>query len=66
MPARGIVQVAHVNIPLGSRVWSFSRQEMLDMMKALGDYSLDLMTSSGSREWFVWGVVPDHLVQDIQ
>jgi hypothetical protein len=38
---------------------------MLSMMLALDDNGTDLITSSGSREWFVWGVVPEHLVRNI-
>jgi hypothetical protein len=65
MPGRGLVRIAHVRIPNGTGVWVFSRREMLSMMLALDDNGTDLITSSGSREWFVWGVVPEHLVRNI-
>jgi hypothetical protein len=65
-PRRGSVRIVHVRIPLGTDVWFFSRQEMLDMMRALNDYSLDLMTCSGPTEWFVWGRVPEEYVVDLQ
>ncbi|KAM0704590.1 hypothetical protein Q7P35_008824 [Cladosporium inversicolor] len=63
---RGAVRIAHINIPQGSNVWFFSRQEMLDMMRALGDYGVDLMSCSGSTEWFVWGRVWQECVLDSQ
>ena len=62
---RGAVRIAHINIPRGSNVWFFSRQEMLGMMRALGDYDVDLMSYSGSTEWFVWGRVPQKYVMDL-
>ena len=63
---RGPVRIAHVNIPLGEGVWLFSRQEMLGMMRAVGDCGIDLMRCSGSTEWFVWDHVPDRCVMGLQ
>jgi hypothetical protein len=63
---RGSVCIAHVSIPLGKGVWLFSRQEMLGMMRAVGDHGIDLMACSGSTEWFVWDHVPDSCVIGLQ
>jgi hypothetical protein len=63
---RGPIRIAHVRLPRGSNVWSFSREEMLGMMNALNNNDWQLMAFSGAREWFVWGFVPDRFVLDVR
>ena len=59
------VQIAHVRIPRGTNVWAFSRQEMLDMIGTFGHVArMEMFRMSGVSEWFVWGVVPETLVQN--
>lgn len=59
------VRVAHVRITPNSNIWAFSRNEMLAMMSSFGMPVFDIMASSHPNEWFVWGDVPDQLVQQI-
>lgn len=59
------VRIAHVRLPRGTNVWAFSRAEMLDMMGVFGNAArLEMLRTSGANEWFVWGVVPEALVQN--
>lgn len=46
-------------------MWAFSRTEMLDMMEYFGHGArLEMFSTSGVSEWFVWGLVPEMLVQN--
>jgi len=38
---------------------------MLRMMESFGTTVFDIMASSHPNEWFVWGDVPEELVQRI-
>jgi hypothetical protein len=54
------VLMAHVRLPRGTKVWFFSRQDMLVMMGAFGGTARqEMLQTSGAKEWFVWGVVPE-------
>lgn len=59
------VRIAHVRLPQGTNVWAFSRAEMLQMMGTHGGQAqLDMLRISEPSQWFVWGVVPEALVQN--
>lgn len=57
------VRVAHVRLPRNTKVWAFSRLELLDMMAAFGGNArCDTFLTTAPSEWFVWGAIPDDLV----
>lgn len=58
-------RIAHVRLPRNTNVWAFSRAEMLSMMGTFGPQAQVEMSQVCARsEWFVWGAVPDELVQN--
>lgn len=62
----GSIRVAHVRLPRYTDVWVFSRIEMLGMMGAFSHQAgLEMLEESAPSEWFVWGDVPNTLVQRI-
>jgi hypothetical protein len=59
------VRIAHVRLSRGTNVWAFSRLEMLDMMDVFGSSARrDMFLTSGASEWFVWGGIPEALIQN--
>ena len=54
------VRVAHVRLLRGTRVWVFSREEMLNMMGTFGAAAqVEMFRMSHPSEWFVWGAIPE-------
>lgn len=59
------VRIAHVRLFRGTKVWFFSRDQMLRMMQCFGwNAAYQMTTCSHPDEWYVYGDVPDEHVQN--
>ncbi|EMC97247.1 hypothetical protein BAUCODRAFT_121743 [Baudoinia panamericana UAMH 10762] len=57
------IRIAHIRLPSNTKVWAFSRVEMLHMMGTFGsEVRSELFTVLGVDEWFVWGAISANLI----